>query len=81
MARRASPPAKGKLNILGPKLHALRSEQGIKQVDMCVRLQRKGWDIAPTLYSQIEKGKRSLTDIELSMILKALGKTWSDLER
>lgn len=51
----------------------------MKQVEVCIRLQRKGWDIAPTLYSQIEKGIRSLTDIELAMILKAMGKSWADL--
>ena len=80
MARRASPLHKGKMNLLGQRLAVLREESGIKQIDLCAILQRKGWDIAPTLYSQIEKGSRSLNDIELSMILKALRKTWSDLE-
>jgi len=55
MARRASPLYKGKLNLLGERLAVLREADGIKQVDVGAALQRKGWDIASTLYSQIER--------------------------
>jgi transcriptional regulator with XRE-family HTH domain len=80
MAQRTSPRLPGeKLNILGPKLRALREKTGIKQIELAYRLQRAGWDIDPVTANRIETGMRTLTDVELLLILKVLGKRLQDL--
>ena len=81
MARRTSPEiAKGKLNLLGPKLRALREGAGLRQVELAYRLQRVGWDIDPVTMNRVELGHRTLTDIELLLILRVLRRRLSDLE-
>jgi len=79
--RRKSPPVPERLNAAGVRLAVLRKEEGLRQSDVVARLQRKGWKaISEPLLSMIERGKRGLSDIELQLILRALGKNWSDLE-
>lgn len=79
MARRASAPISGKKNVLGSVIREFREKHDLKQMEVCARLQSRGWDVAPTLYSQIEGGKRSLTDIEIDLILRCFGETWVSL--
>lgn len=81
MARRNSPrPENGKLNLFGKRLRHLREKEGLSAVAVIGRLQRMGWDIGPEIYSIIETGQRSLTDFELTLILKALKRRLRDLE-
>ena len=81
MARRTSPEiADGKLNALGPKLRALREAAGLRQIDLAHRLQRVGWDIDPVTMNRLELGRRTLTDVELLLILRVLRKRLSDLD-
>ena len=81
MARRTSPkPVGGKLNVLGAKIRKLREAEGLRQNELTTRLQRAGWDVDPGTTNRIETGVRTLTDIELMLILKVLGKRLRDLE-
>ncbi len=82
MARRTSPkPADGKLNLFGSKIRQLREAADLRQNDLTNRLQRAGWDVDPGTTNRIETGARTLTDLELMLILKVLGKRLSDLEK
>lgn len=80
MSRRASPGLPhGKLNLFGPQLQKFRIERGWSQVQFLLRLQKKGWNIQPSVLANIETGQRSLTDNELVVLLEALDKSLSDL--
>ena len=79
MAKRASNTG-GKLNLLGDRIRDLREGAGLGQAELARRLQIAGWDIDYPALNKIEKGKRSLTDIEVGYILHVLGKSWIDLD-
>jgi len=70
----------GQRNFFGPRLRELREKRRLSAMDVCRRLQMGGWDVSPPRYTQIEKQRRSLSDIELRMILRTLKASWSDLE-
>lgn len=80
MARRNSASARTSLNLLGPKLRNLRLDAGLSQSDLVGKLQRGGWDCEKMTISRIERGERTVTDVELAMILKKLRKKWTDLD-
>jgi hypothetical protein len=80
MARRKSVAPEDALNSLGPRLRELREEAGMKANELAVQLQKNGWDIDPVVLSTIENKRRTLTDIEIGLILKVLGLSWKDLE-
>ncbi|MBN8710298.1 MAG: helix-turn-helix transcriptional regulator [Verrucomicrobia bacterium] len=61
-------------------MRELREERHLSAMDICRRLQMAGWDVSPPRYTQIEKQRRSLSDLELRMILRTLKASWSDLE-
>lgn len=74
MVHRTSPGLKpGKLNVLGPRIQKLRMEKGWTQLQFCLRLQKRGWDIKMSSLGRIETGDRSLTDNELIFVSKILG--------
>ena len=82
MPRRTSPPpANQKLNLLGIELRRLREEKGMQQTELAVKLQKAEWDIELATLNRIESGARTLTDVELLLILKVLGKRLGDLDR
>jgi len=82
MPRRTSPPpANGKLNQLGNELRNLREADRLLQTELAVKLQKAGWDIELATLNRIESGARTLTDVELMLILKVLGKRLRDLDR
>lgn len=82
MPRRTSPPpANGKLNQLGNELRNLREADRMRQTELAVKLQKAGWDIELATLNRIESGVRTLTDVELMLILKVLGKRLGDLDR
>ena len=43
-------------------------------------LPRQGWDVSRHVYGFVEDGSRMLSDLELFAVLKAVGKSPSDLE-
>lgn len=72
MARRTSIKKTGKLNVIGPRIRQIREEKNVSQIDLARKLQRAGWDIAPEVLNRCEMGSRSITDIEMFLIAKAL---------
>lgn len=81
MAKRKSPGRSDRLNEVGAKLVTIRKSAGLTQPDLIARLQPLGWDeIHVPLLSMIERGKRGLSEIEVGLFLRALGKSWGALE-
>jgi len=54
-------------------------ERGWSQVQFLLRLRKLDWNIQPSVLANIETGRRSLTDNELVLLLRALNKTLADL--
>jgi len=79
VAKRASNTG-GNLNLLGERIRLIRESLSLGQAEIARRLQMSGWDIDYPTLNKIEKGKRTLTDIEVGYLLHVLGKSWSDLE-
>lgn len=48
--------------------------------EVLAKLEIAGWSIAPSAWTLIERGDRTIADIELMAILKALRGKLSDLE-
>lgn len=61
-------------------LRSLRESKGLTQTEVTGRLQRQGWDVSRHVFGFIEDGSRSITDLELFAILRALKCSPSDLE-
>ena len=61
-----------RLNIAGQKVRQIRKEQKITQADVAARCSVLGFRIGESTISQIECGRRRLTDIELAYLAKAL---------
>jgi len=80
VAQRKSAENQTSLNALGGRLRCLREEFGISQAELCRRLQRAGWDCDTLVMSRIERGVRTLTDLEILAILQILKKQLRDLE-
>jgi len=81
MYRRTSPGlSKGKMNLLGGKFQAMRMTQDWTQLQMVMRLRKRGWQIELATLARIETGQRSLADNEVYLLLETLGKRWADLD-
>lgn len=78
VAQRKSGEHQESLNQLGGRIRELREEFGISQAELCRRLQRAGWDCDTLVMSRIERGVRTLTDIEILAILRVLNKSLKD---
>lgn len=73
VARRTSFGKSQFLNATGERIRELRQKKAWSQADLARRLQVAGWDIDPATLNRIEKRRRTLTDIELMLIAKAIG--------
>jgi transcriptional regulator with XRE-family HTH domain len=64
-------------NIIGSRIKLAReiTKPRITQVDLAARLQTLGLQIDQAAVSRIESGNHEVTDIEISIIAKALGVT------
>jgi len=69
----------GKNNICGNRISKFRVEMKISQRELADRLQLSGLDIDKNAVQRIESGKRFVTDIELVIISKVLGRTFEEL--
>lgn len=78
VAQRKSGEHRRSLNQLGGRIRELREEFGISQAELCRRLQRAGWDCDTLVMSRIERGVRTLTDIEILAIFRVLKKSLKD---
>jgi hypothetical protein len=67
-------------NVLGSEIFRLRQDAGFKQRELVTKLQAAGWDVSFETLCKIEKGDRTLTDVEFVFILRVLGKKWSDVQ-
>jgi len=75
---RNTPPSKTR-NIFGPRLKELRLERGLAATALMAKLEIHGWTLLPSSLSDLEAGRRSITDIELMLILKVLKADLIDL--
>ena len=62
----------GKLNLLGERIAQLRKKSGLSQNSLARELQLLGVNLNKNAVSNIELGKRSISDIELFAIIAAL---------
>lgn len=76
---RNTPPSK-KRNIFGPRLKEIRLERGMAAVALIAKLEIHGWALLPSSLSDLEAGRRSITDVELMLLLKILRTDLSDLQ-
>lgn len=72
---------KGRNNICGEKVYALRKAQVPKmsQRMLAERLQINGIDVDKNAIQRIESGERFVTDIELRVLAQILGTTADEL--
>ena len=59
-------------NIVGPQIRKIRCQQEITQDMLAARCARFGWDISRGTLSKIEAQLRCVTDLELTILAKAL---------
>jgi transcriptional regulator with XRE-family HTH domain len=57
----------------------LREERKLSQRDLAARLQRMGLSLTQALISKIESRNRTVTDLEVGVLAKALGVQPGDL--
>ena len=69
----------GKHNICGKQIAHYRKELGKSQRELADALQLLGLDVDKNAIQRIEAGKRFVTDIELTYLVKALKVTYQDL--
>ena len=71
----------GKLNLLGERIAQLRKKSGLSQNSLARELQLLGVNLNKNAVSNIELGKRSISDIELFVIIAALHVSADDIFR
>lgn len=67
-------------NTYGEELKALRDARGVTIQTLISKLQVKGWDVGEDTITNIELGRRILSDTELVLILAALKASLADLK-
>ena len=60
------------MNLLGPRIKALREEQRLTQGELVTRGHLIGWDISRGTLAKIEAQVRRITDDEVPLIAQAL---------
>ncbi len=68
-----------KLNTTGERIAELRVARNLSQNELAGLLQLRGWSVHKNTISQIEQGKRTTSEIDLSLIADALHVTIYDL--
>ena len=66
-------------NVCGRAVAKFRKEMKISQRELSDRLQLAGLDIDKNAVQRIESGQRFVTDIELIVLVRVLGKTLEEL--
>ena len=59
-------------NIVGPRIKALRLQQGLTQAMLAARCGMLGWDVGENVVTKIETQIRCVVDFELLCIAQAL---------
>jgi len=60
-------------NICGPAVARLRRQVGITQSELRVQCEAAGWPVARSVLAKVETQSRSVSDIELVALARALG--------
>ena len=66
-------------NICGKNIAKFRKEINISQRALSEKLQLAGLDVDKNAIQRMECGKRFITDIELCVLSKVLGKSYEEL--
>ena len=66
-------------NVVGAQVRKLRSLKNMTQQDLAVRCNLVGFDIGRETISQIERGVRGISDLEMILLASALKVKLSDL--
>jgi len=66
-------------NTYGGELQALRLAKSMTVAALIAKLHRKGWEVGEDTITNIETGRRILSDSEMVLILLALGAKLEDL--
>jgi len=61
------------MNVVGPRVKALRKDQGLKQSQLVAKCNLIGWNISRGTLAKIESKVRRVTDGEVVLLAKALG--------
>lgn len=67
------------MNIIGPKIKALRIEKGWTQEQMVAHCHLKGFNISRGTLAKIEVKKRGVSDIEVKILSEVLGVTTDEI--
>jgi transcriptional regulator with XRE-family HTH domain len=59
-------------NICGPVVARLRRKQGLTQEELQQRCKVAGWPVARSVLAKVEQQSRSVSDLELVALAKAL---------
>lgn len=71
--------AGGRNNICGVNIARFRKTMKLSQRALAELLQLHGLDVDKNAVQRMESGQRFVTDIELSVISKTLGRTYEEL--
>lgn len=69
----------GNNNVCGPRIANFRKAMGKSQRELADALQLMGLDLDKNAVQRIEAGKRFVTDIELTYLIRVLGVSYEDL--
>ena len=69
----------GRNNVIGRRLHCLRREKGITQLEICLKIQAGGVPLSQSALSKIEAGERRVRDGEVLLLAHALGVSVGEL--
>jgi transcriptional regulator with XRE-family HTH domain len=67
------------LNVVGPQIRKLRSQQGCSQAQLVVKIQLKGWNLSRESLAKIEAKLHKVTDTELLYFADVLRTSVPDL--
>jgi len=67
------------MNVIGPKVKALRSSKRLTQEALAARCNIKKWDISRSTLAKIESQVRRVNDKEVALLAEALNVSVKDL--
>jgi len=67
------------MNVIGPKVKALRSSKRLTQEALAARCNIKKWDISRSTLAKIEAQVRRVNDKEVALLAEALNVSVKDL--
>ena len=65
--------------MVGSRVHFLRRQKGITQLEVCLKLQEIGLPLSQSALSKIESGERRVRDTELFLLAHVLDVSLDEL--